>query len=330
MTSQTSQDPIKLNMATFIQPNNSQELANKKWVEKIQKETKGRVQINLYSADSKAIDVMKSWSQLLEGVADIVMCSTHPPQAPQIITKCLSAFCYGASLPVTRKVIPELWKKFPDFRAEYNGAKVLYSTGSAEACIHTKKPIRTLDDFKGMKVAPAGAYPDVPGKLGMIPVPMPMPEMYPALQKGTIEGVFAPTDQLKAIPGDITGKMNLSEVTQYTVYLHLASPLLIFFAIRQDSWDHLPPDIQKVFEDSIPGMNDEFDRIILDNAQNGFSFAKTKGHEFIELAPEVMEKFYSLLEEIALDKAKTLDVQGLSGTAIFKEIRRLIKQFNKN
>jgi len=321
-----STGPIKLTMATFLPPDNPQELLNKKWVEMIHKGTNNRVQITLYSAK---IDAMKAWNQLLEGVADIVMCSTHPPQAPQIVTKSLGAFSYGVNLITTRKVFPELWKKFPDLRAEYATTKMLYTTGSTETCIHTKKRLNSLDDLKGMKVAPAGAYPELPGKVGAIPVPMPMPEIYPAFLKGAIEGVFSPTDQLKSIPGDPTGKMNFAEVTKYTVNLHIASPVLIFFAIRQDSWDRLPADIQKVIEDSIPVMNTEFEKVVMAPDQEGIDFAKKKGHEFVELPKKEMDKFYGLLEELAVEKAKALDAKGLAGTQIFKETRRLIKEFSK-
>jgi TRAP-type C4-dicarboxylate transport system substrate-binding protein len=178
-----------------------------------------------------------------------------------------------------------------------------------------------------MKLIPPLAYPNVADKLGAIAVPLPMIEMYSALAQGLTEGVFSPNTYLRSIPGDMTNKLNFAEVTYFSYNLHLTSPPLVFYAIRQSSWDSLSPEVQKVFNDSIPWINNEFDNLLLKEAQDSINFAKAKGHEFFELPKREMDKFYSLMEELALEKAAALDALGLPGTKIFKEVRQLIIKY---
>jgi TRAP-type transport system periplasmic protein len=320
--------PIELKMGTFLPPVVTQELYNMEWIKKVQKETNGRVQINLYSAQT-LINAMTSWNQLLQGVADIAQCSVSFPGSSLVISNSLSAFVYGADLGSARKVYEELLKIFPEFRKEYAGAKQLYSSGGTATLIHSKKPIRTLDDFKGLKLASSPSYPELAEKLGATGVSLPIPEIYPALVKGIVEGVFSPGDQLKSLPGDPTGKLNYTDVTKYSTNLHIVTPPVVFYAVNQDSWNRLPQDIQKVFEDSIPWMNAKFDQLLLQTEQEGFDFAKAKGHEFIELSPEEMNKFYHIMEEIALPTTVKLDAQGIPGTKIFKETRSILKKLAK-
>jgi TRAP-type C4-dicarboxylate transport system substrate-binding protein len=95
-----------------------------------------------------------------------------------------------------------------------------------------------------------------------------------------------------------------------------------------DTWNSLPPDIQKVFEDSIPWMEAEMDKTIIEGDRAAIDFAKAKGHEFYELSEEDLSKFFGYMEELALEKAAGLDAQGLPGTEIYNETRRLIEEYN--
>jgi TRAP-type C4-dicarboxylate transport system substrate-binding protein len=150
---------------------------------------------------------------------------------------------------------------------------------------------------------------------------MPLTEVYPALDKGILDGVCVTAETLKS--------MNFAEVTKYSTNLHLAGPPAIATCMNQDSWNSLTPDIQKVFEDSIPWVNAEMDKILLQVDQEAIDWAKTQGHEFIELSPEDLNRLYSIMEEIALGKAVELNTKGLPGTAIFEKARLLIENYSK-
>ena len=73
---------------------------------------------------------------------------------------------------------------------------LLYTT-SPNFLITTKKQVKTLEDLKGMKIRMLGGPPTEMAKaLGAVPAPMPMPDMYQALDKGVFDGAA------RAVGGD--------------------------------------------------------------------------------------------------------------------------------
>ena len=62
--------PIELRMGTNQPSTHVDEVLAQQWIEKIQNETNGRVQITLYSGGT-LIDMFAAWDELRAGVADI-------------------------------------------------------------------------------------------------------------------------------------------------------------------------------------------------------------------------------------------------------------------
>jgi len=73
--------------------------------------------------------------------------------------------------------------------------RMLYVHAHGPGLLASKKPVRTLEDLKGMKVRATGLSSKIVQSLGGTPVGMSQPETYEALQKGD----FKPT--VKEQPG---------------------------------------------------------------------------------------------------------------------------------
>lgn len=104
--------------------------------------------------------------------------------------------------------------------------------------LFSKEPIHTLADFKGKRLRvhnPQTA--EVVNALGGKPVPLPVPEIYPALERGVIDGLFTSTCVGNALEYWRLAKnvqnWSLGPVNGWAI---LANPA---------SWNKLPPDIQK-------------------------------------------------------------------------------------
>ncbi len=83
-------------------------------------------------------------------------------------------------------IAAELGKKM-----EAHGLKVLtFANGGGLAVLNSKRPIRTPDDMKGLKlrVMQDPMQVDMIKAMGGIPVPMGTPEVYTAIQQGQIDG----------------------------------------------------------------------------------------------------------------------------------------------
>ncbi|MFC1846155.1 TRAP transporter substrate-binding protein [Chloroflexota bacterium] len=149
------------------------------------------------------------------------------------------------SATVAAQVFKELLDTQPAFKEEYAETKVLYFCPTPPSTLIGSKTrhIKTLDDFKGMKmVANAKMEADAIKTLGAVPVVLPITGTYVALERGTADSVAKNWDGFFAF--------KFYEVSKYRTIIPKGinvSPLLI--SMNWDSWNKLPPEVQEVFEE---------------------------------------------------------------------------------
>ena len=103
------------------------------------------------------------------------------------------------------------------------------------------KPIRTLDDMKGMKIrTPSAAQSAQLEALGAMPIDMPANQIYNTLDRGVVDAAM--------IPMSAAIDFKLIEVAHYfTLDAPLGrSPFLV--AMNQARYDKLPADVKKVID----------------------------------------------------------------------------------
>jgi len=315
----TQAQVIKMTFGSVFNATHPLEVFNQAWIDKIQKETDGRVQITLYPAQ-ELVGQFTAWDELRAGVADIAYIGVAGI-AGFHIAHAIEKFMYGTDIYVATQIYDKLRAKFPEIDAEFAGAKPLHNRGLTSSYILTRKPIHTLDDLKGLQLQGSPSWPGLCEKMGATGVTMPFMEIYPSLQKDIISGTMLPVDILKS--------MNLVEVLSYGVNMHTAPPPETFAMMNLDTWNKLPPDIQKVFEDNIPWAKEQMIEVLLKADQDAIEYAKSKGFQFSELPQAELDEMYGYMHEISLETAKELDGMGLPGTEIYNELLRLKEELTK-
>ena len=76
---------------------------------------------------------------------------------------------------------------FNDFFKNYNVVGMVAGNTTAQMGGWFRKEIKTLDDLKGLKMRIAGLAGDVMTKLGVVPQQIAGGDIYPALEKGTVD-----------------------------------------------------------------------------------------------------------------------------------------------
>ena len=134
-----------------------------------------------------------------------------------------------------------MWKlreKYPQIQKEYNDVQVLvFHATPPMSLITSKKQVKTMEDLKGLKLrALAGPPTEVFKAMGAVPVLLGMPDVYLAMQKGTIDGSGIPLGTLEIF--------NLYEVAKYWTHCPISTS---FFSVTMNKgkWNALPPDVQK-------------------------------------------------------------------------------------
>jgi TRAP-type mannitol/chloroaromatic compound transport system substrate-binding protein len=115
----------------------------------------------------------------------------------------------------------------------------------SESGFRTNKPIRSLEDFKGLKLrAPLTMNMWILEQIGANPVKLPGGEIYMALKLGTIDG--AEFSNASADYG-----MKFAEVTKYwSVPCWFQPSSLLGFMINLDAWKKLPDDLKAIMEEA--------------------------------------------------------------------------------
>jgi TRAP-type C4-dicarboxylate transport system substrate-binding protein len=144
----------------------------------------------------------------------------------------------------------------------FESVKVI-GIGTADiARLHHSGEITGLDDFKGAKVRAAGSVLSAMiTAVGATPVGLPAPAIAEALSKNVVDAAAA---DWFAVEG-----FSLLDVTLGHVDIPLGTTPM-YIVMNQNTYDRLPPDIQKVFDDNPPsafaafwgpGLEDESNRV---------------------------------------------------------------------
>ncbi|MFV0336452.1 MAG: DctP family TRAP transporter solute-binding subunit, partial [Tropicimonas sp.] len=146
-------------------------------------------------------------------------------------------------------------------------------------------PIHTPDDVKGLKIrtTPAPVHIQAFELLGANPVPMPLGELYTALEMGTVDA--------QEHPLGVYMSAKLYEVQDYvTLSYHAYSPLIV--AMNKGKFDALPPEQQTA---------------LIEAAREAGSYQRSLNNEAIaSQVAELKEMGYEVVEEI--DQAPFVEI----------------------
>jgi TRAP-type transport system periplasmic protein len=311
---------IELTYASPVGPDHTFSVVDRKWMEKVEKETNGRVKIKPFWGGT-LVGSRDAVDEMVQGVADIGFISPGYAKGGYFFTRSCFVFFYGANQEVGRRVFKEMLAKFPEIEAEYKGLKVLSWSSGTDYQLISRKPVRKLADMKGMRIKTIADLTTVLASLGVEGMNMPTPEIYVNLQKGIADGTLSPYEAFKS--------MKLGEVAKYATTMDIYRPHSGGKVMNLGAWNKLPKDIQKVFEDNIEWWGLETDKAFIKADVEGKEIAKKLGVEFIDLPKDEMEKFYTPVKELAAKEAKALDARGMPGTKMYQEAQNLIQKYKK-
>ena len=134
----------------------------------------------------------------------------------------------------------ELVRQFRD--QEFGIVSFVAGMTPAEVFMHSSKPIRTLADFKGLKVRTAGAWLDMLKDLGAAPVSVAGADVYPMLERGAIDATEWSTPSINAAAG-------FHRIAKFVVVPGLHQPSSCWeVAFTKSTWDKLSADDKKAIE----------------------------------------------------------------------------------
>ncbi|MGD2125913.1 MAG: TRAP transporter substrate-binding protein [Desulfobacteraceae bacterium] len=232
--------PIKLTYSNFFPPTHIQSKLAEAWCKEVEKRTDGKIYVEYYPGQTLT-KARQCYDGVVTGLSDLGFSVLAYTRGRFPVMSAVDLPLGYMSGKAATQVVNAVYRKF--MPKELMDTRVMYLHAHGPGLVHTKdKPVRNLEDLKGMKMRGHGTSALVLKALGATPVPMPMPELYQSLQKGVVEGAV--------YPWEVNKGWKMGEVTKYCTSAFTAAYTTSFFVVmNKDKWNSIPKDLQNVINE---------------------------------------------------------------------------------
>jgi TRAP-type C4-dicarboxylate transport system substrate-binding protein len=273
----------------------------------VKKRTNGRVEISYYPSGTLT-GPTQIYNGIIQGISDIGMSAVGYTMGRFPLSELFTLPLGFPSAWVSGKVLNDFYVKFKP--KEYDNFHVLYLTGVGPFVIQSlKKPVKTLEDMKGMKLRGPGMIGETLKLFGAIPVPLESSEIYEALRRGVLDGVMMPTEVLS--------DLKLGELEKYVTASWKAGTSHAWYtAMNKDKWNSLPPDVQKVITEVAGEIKEKILVSRNESDIKGVDFLKRNGGQVIELSDAESARWIKAVKPLIDTYKKELVSKGFSAKEI--------------
>lgn len=288
-----------------------------KWVEEVERESKGEIKIETPPASLGPPDLQ--YDLVMSGTADIaLMASVYKRNEWGLLS--IGEIPFTA--PTSEAATVALWRTYNKYFAQANeikGVKVLtiYTFGEVVfECI--KKPILTIDDFKGMKIGCVpGAAKKTVQALGATPVVAPGMKSFELISKGTVDTHLGPLFAAHALKHN----RYLSHIMEIPGGM-LRVAFVLF--MNQETWDKLTPQQKKIIEKAsgekqARRTSNTSDRFEKETIKPQFQKDNIKFYQANEALTTEMKKRLTSFEKEWLEMAQKKGVDGPAALEFYKK-----------
>lgn len=309
--------PIEVSFSNFFPPSHIHGKLGQQYCDAIEKGTNGKVKMTYYPGGS-LVAAPKTYGAIVDGITDMGFSVLGYSRGVFPAMEAIDLPVGYKSGSQATKIINAFYEKFKP--AELNKIKVMLFTAHGPGLIHSKTPVRKLEDLKGMKVRCYGFSVKVVEALGAVPVAMGQAQAYEALQKGVCNATLVPIEALKG--------WKQAEVIKYTTESYsigYTSGLYIF--MNKDKWKSLPKDVQKVFEAVNKEFIPKFGKAWDDADAAGRAYTLELGNKIIPLSAEESARWADAVKPAIDNWVKAATAKGLPAQDYVDFLREAVKTY---
>lgn len=211
------------------------------WIEQVIAESEGTLDIRTFYS-SPLGNYRNMYDRVLDGVVHLAF-TTLAPIGGKFIQTDVASLPFEVENSLEGSIA--LWRLYENgvITEEFADIKLLGLFMFPNSALHVSdRPIRTMEDFRGIKMRTAGKLQsDTLALLGGSPVTAPIGETYQGLNRGVFDGAI--------IPWTGVAPFKLDEVTKYHLDAPLGSSTAMIF-MNQDTYDALPPIAQRAIDNN--------------------------------------------------------------------------------
>ena len=292
-----------------------------RWADEIAKRTNGRIKIETYFGGS----IFKAGEEL-EGIRNGIVQGGmlgvvyHRSRLPLHNITFAIPFA-PPSVVMLSKIMYKLYE-IPEFAAEveqYN-QKLIYPGGLLESYdVISTKPINSLNDFKGKKMATITNHIPMVTATGAVPINMPAGERYLSMQTGVIDSTLWGIVQANSF--------KFNEVAKNLLLVNFGAAYSGSVTINMDVWKKIAAQDQKIILDVGKEANEWASKETDAAVATIIADWKSKGIAVTSLSESDKRKWGESVKDVPVKWAKDLDAKGKPATKILKAFVKAAEDF---
>ena len=296
-----AQTPVKLKFSNFFPATHQYAILGQQFCDEIKKRTGGKVEIAYYPSGILTT-ATKMFEGVVNGVSDLGLSHCEYTRGRFPVTETLSLPLGYPSGFVAGGVANDFYDKFKS--KDWDAVHVLWFYSTGPQIISTvKKPVKTLEDLKGLKIRATGRPADVLKILGGTPVAVEMADIYDGLQRGVVDGLLSSIEVQK---GWKTG-----EIIKYATLSYKVGTVYTFYVVmNKNKWNALPNDIKNIFTGVAAQWQERYGIASNDIDIEGRDYLEKNGGQLIPLSDEESKRWVKSAQPVMEKHTKELEVKG--------------------
>jgi TRAP-type transport system periplasmic protein len=264
---------VTVRLAIPNPPGDELSLNAEKFAAAVTQRTQGAYKVRVFSGETmvkvpETYDAVRQGSVEMSVVGIGIFEGLHPGLAEYPMSYDSIDANVAATKPLVELFSREIFEKFLNMKGLAS-----YTTGAQE--LISKKPVKTLEDWKGLLIGtgnPQGSM--LATALGAAPVTIFWTDFYSGLSKGTVDGA------LNSMRSDVVYK--LTDTAEY-VTLFYGQPTFLSYNINLDVWKKMPSSIRSIFLEEAQKACDEM------NAYQTRAWKETDRKRLVDLGAKIYD-----------------------------------------
>ena len=201
------------------------------------------------------------------------------------------------------------------------GAVYLTSAPFPPFYLLSKTSIDSVDDLKGMKVRTFGGMASIMKGFGATVVSLPTPDVYTALQRGTVDAAI--------YPPLLIADFKFHETAKHLWAQPIGSVVSVI-GMRKAKWDSFPDDLKAIFRKAAIEHQVAYHRIVQVEGNEG-SAVKTLNDAGVKITPgsaDATKRINAQIEPIWAKWIADMEKNGEPGQAVADKYRALLTKYS--
>ena len=299
--------PIELKISHFMPTKHVQHEVLDNWAKEVETATNGQLKFRIFPGGQLG-KPPQQYDCAERGLTDIAFGLHAYTEGRFPLTAVMGMPFLVKNAEIGSKVFWQVYEKY--LQEEHKSTKVLWLFCHGPGQVFTtKKPIKILEDFKGMKIrSPGKTIADVLQVFGATPIGTPITDVYTGLELGTLDGMIVPWETMRPF--------RLYERSKFATTADLYS-MTFFVTMNKQKYDTLPENLRKAIDDhSGEKMAIKAGKAYDETDAPGKELALSQGMIEYALPPEELARWKKASRIVVDEWVADMEKKGLPGKEV--------------